>query len=93
MDTNVFVEVICMETIVFLVQLLEFGTFQETNVYAQLLKLFGVELIVNALQELMEITVLLVQLQDIGILSKINVFVEVHLFGTDQAVHALNHTF
>jgi len=38
----------------------------------------------------MEIIVCLVLLQDTGIMFKTNVFVEVHLFGMDQAVHVLN---
>lgn len=46
-DNNVFVEKICLETIVFFVRLLEFGISQITNVHAQHQKQSGMELIAS----------------------------------------------
>jgi hypothetical protein len=78
MEINVFVIKIYMEIIVFLVLLLEHGITQIINVFAQLLKLFGMEVHANVPQELMVIIANLAHHLDIGILIKINVFAEVH---------------
>jgi len=92
-ETNAFAIKIYMETIVSLVQLLEYGTFLKINVFVQLQKQSGVESIVNALQECMVIIVSHAQHQDIGIQLKINAFAEVHLFGMELIAHVLNHIF